>query len=140
MNTPKVLDKAAAIREYEAQCNGTNDLYKHQLGIYYSDGMKFVAETCGAYWLLDLIASHQPAIQRKLTRLGERDFQVWRLEFEPTAGPVHGWTIRAWTDKPHAEGSRSLATQHIEFSDFPRELSPFEFWVENRTAMLKPER
>lgn len=133
--------KAELVREYERQANGTDGWTRHAFGrTLYSDGMSFVAETCGAFWLLDVVASHQPPIMRKLRRLGERDFQVWVLEYTPKPGRSDCWTVRAWTDTPHADGSQKLAAQVIPYSDFPRELSPFKFIVENGRCMLSGER
>lgn len=46
-----------------AQFTGTSHWYRHNLNsdITYTDGVKFFAETAGAYWLLDIIAT-QPEI------------------------------------------------------------------------------
>ena len=41
-----------------SQFTGTENWYRHNLNtdILYTDGAKYVAETAGAYWLLDEIA------------------------------------------------------------------------------------
>ena len=139
--TTATQSKADLVREYESHANGTDGWMRHPFGrLLYSDGMRYVADTCGAYWLVDVVASHQPTIARKLQRIGERDFQVWVLEHTPKPGSSDCWTIRAWTDTPGADGSQKLAAQVIPFSDFPRELSPFKFIVEDGRCMLRGER
>ena len=40
--------------------NGSENFYQNKLSpIIYTDGVKDMAETCGAYWLIDLVISHQ---------------------------------------------------------------------------------
>ena len=123
---------AQAVEDYRAHANGSNGMFKHWLGLKFTSGMQLVAETCGAHWLLDLIASHQPRLRRF-------DFQVWKLYQSNRRNP-NRWTAECWTDSPCADGSRRLIQQRIEYSDFPPELAPFECWVEYGTAMLKEER
>lgn len=132
-----------------------------QGSLIYTDGIKLVAETCGAYWLIDAVASHQPDIQRQLAKLGERDFQVWRLEpMRDAEGAIQYWVLDCWTDIPEAPAAEDgpasvrLARQEFGYSDFPEELCPdrwkfpkkpkgelgFQFWVEHGTMLLKEER
>ena len=130
-------EKANAVRDYASQTSGSERFYRDPLmaGLVYTDGIKFMADTCGAHWLLNVVASHQPAMRYP-------EFQVWRLLPLGT----HGVRVEAWSDKPEAPASEDgpasvlYASQDIDYSDFPRELLPFEFWVENRTIMLKEER
>lgn len=138
--------KAARVREYERQTTCSDEWIRHPFGpLIYTSGIKFVAETCEAYWLIDLVASHQSAVRAVLERRGLRPFQVWRLhQVKSTRGEAI-WVIDAWSDTPEApdsdEGPASvlLARQSIGFSTFPESLSPFEFWVEGETALLKAE-
>lgn len=136
METLFPCPKAKAVREHMAHTTGTYQWHKHWLGLIYTDGIEFVAKTCEAYWLIDLVASHQPEIRKRWPN--DHDFQVWNLtkiendrQFE--------WLAEAWTDTPFSEGSFKLASQRIPYSDFPDELSPFEFWVEGGTMLLKQE-
>lgn len=125
--------KAVKVREHEAYTMGTEYYHKHPLHsrLVYTDGIKFLAETCGAYWLIDLVASHQPGIRAKLG--AARNFQVWRLR---------SYMIEAWSDTP--DESDLLASQEIPYTDFPSELMPYEFWVEKSgdwlVMMMKAER
>jgi len=61
---------------------GTEQWYQHFTGLLYTDGVKYVADTAGAYWLIDAIASyqHEPQVKRN-RRLQE--FQLWVLEVDP---------------------------------------------------------
>jgi hypothetical protein len=130
---PSAQAMAEAVREYQRQTTGTDSHHRHPFGLIFTDGMAFLAETCGAFWLLDLVASHQPDIRKRHGR--DASFQVWRLRQDG-----EGWSAEAWSDKPESEGSTLFARQVIEFSDFPAELAPFEFYVEQGVALLKEER
>lgn len=134
------MDKAKAVRDYARQTTGSERFYREPLmaGLVFTDGIKFLADTCGAYWLLQVVASHQPTIRKK----GYADFQVWRVAPYRSKGVI----LECWNDKPENpasdDGPASIQVigQTIGYSDFPRELLPFEFWVENNTIMLKEER
>ena len=56
------------------QFTGTEHLYRHFLGGLYTDGVKHMAETFKAYWLIDLVFSHQTN-----PRLKVEEFQTWEL-------------------------------------------------------------
>src|SRR3990167_6373010 len=100
------------------QFTGTEQYYKHWLGINYTDGVKYLAERAGAYWLIDLIASSH----RK------EPFQVSRLEKTDK-----GWlaTMKEDSDQP------VLVRQEIEYSDFP--LNEIELWLIDGVLLLKSE-
>ena len=121
------MSKTADVQDYMAQTTGSTDIHRHWLGLKYTDGIKFVADTLGAHWLIDAVASHQPALR-------EETFQVWRLSKPAAEGDP--WLLEAFDDIP----GRLLVRQEIEFSDFQEDLTPFELWVEFGTAMLKQER
>jgi len=145
-------EKINLVREYARHTIGSEQIHRHPLGMLFTDGMMYVAETCGAHWLLDLVVSWQPEIKKKHGRLAY--FQVWRLCAPEKDGAP--WVIDAWSDTPEAPDSEDgpasvlLARQEIGYSDFPRNLCHigvidegargFQFWVENGTAMLKEER
>jgi hypothetical protein len=100
---------------------GTDKYYKHFLGILFTDGIKYVADEAGAYWLIDAIASYQP-------RLRQEEFQSWTLKKNEN----DSWTLSA-TDG----NDRELVRQEIEFSDFPRD--KMNFFLCNKTLMLPSE-
>ena len=123
-------EKVKAIRDYCRHANGTENRYRSPFGLLYSDGVKLLAETCGAYWLVDAIASYTRGPLR-----GE-DFSVWTLE--PSADGYPTVQLNAWSDTP--KKSKHLAGQHIEYTDFPAELLPIELFVENGLLYFPEER
>jgi len=143
-------EKCEAVRDYARHTTGSEQVHRNWTkSLVYTDGIKFLADTCEAHWLIDLVASHQTGIRRALARLRKRDFQVWRLAgWKIPGGEKAGeqWgpddhddaVITAWEDTPYE--SRMLVRQSIPVTDFPDDLMPFEFWVENGTMLLKEER
>lgn len=67
-----------------------------------TDGAKYIAEECGAYWLMDAVASH-------LSSYKDEGFVV--AKFQAIVG---GWELGITDGNEH-----SLVTQRIEFTDFP---------------------
>lgn len=134
-------DKAREVELYAANCNGTS--YYHKQGplsdMRYTDGVQNLAEVCGAYWLVDLIASHQSTIRGE--RPDHHDFQVWRFMLtEPENAESRAWVAECWTDTPGELGSLLLARQLIPYSNFPPELSPYcGVWVEGKVILLNRE-
>ena len=43
---------------------GTEHYYRHMPGLVITDGVKFLADEAGAYWLLDMVWSHMPSIPK----------------------------------------------------------------------------
>lgn len=119
--------KVNAVRDHIAHTTGTENYYQDMLGIKHTDGAQMIAETCGAFWLLDLIASHQAN-----AKVRREPFQVWRLSYRP-----ENWLAEAWDDTP-GESNR-LARQVIPYSDFPIGLAPFDLWVESGVILLPAE-
>jgi hypothetical protein len=93
---------------------GTEYYYRH-MRLIYTDGVKFVAENCGAYWLLDLINSYQ--IHYKVRT---QEFQVYKLFVRENK--------TAFVEISNGN-NKILATQEIEYSDFP--LPKMEIWCIN---------
>jgi hypothetical protein len=122
-------EQAGAIQDYMAQCNGSETLYKHWLGIKYSSGIKFVADTAGAYWLIDAIASHQ-----RKARYNQRlqELQIWFLR----RNKKNRWTLSCYEDT--GEGEKPKILQRIEYSDFP--MDEIKLYVENGVLLLPQER
>lgn len=107
------------------QFTGSEHWYRHPLAphITYTDGAQHVAETGGAYWLLDAIVSHQ--FDRAVRN---EPFQVWKLN---VAGD------RAATLVCEDGNSNVVAEQKIEFTDFP--LPEIELWLQNDVIFLPSE-
>ncbi|MBA7644391.1 hypothetical protein ES703_52135 [subsurface metagenome] len=71
------------------QFHGTENHFQHWMGrILFTDGVHYVAEKAGAYWLIDAIASWQ----RK------EEFQIWELQKHE--GNKATLTMKEDTDEP----------------------------------------
>lgn len=62
--------------EHFGSGNGSENFYQNRSSpVIYTDRVKDMVESCGAYWLVDLVISYQ------LTRpIKFEAFQVWKLE------------------------------------------------------------
>ncbi len=104
--------------------NGSENFYCHRPSLMlYTDGVKDMAETCQAYWLIDLIISHQCKKAVNLER-----FQVWELKREK----ADKFFIKA-TDG----NNNPVASQKIPFSDFPYDAATI--WLVDGCLMLPTE-
>lgn len=117
---------AAALEADLAQFCGTDNWWRHWTGrITYTDGVKFLAEKSGAYWLIDLVASYQTP------RLRREEFQIWTLTVDREQSPPAVATCQSDTDKP------LLVRQEIEHTDFP--LAAITLWLVKGVLMLPNE-
>lgn len=92
------------IQDGLSQCIGTENYWKNNLLTFqYTDGVKFLWESCEAYWLLVAISSHK----RK------EPFQVWKLKVKEDNSAV--LTMREDSGEPYK------VKQEIAFTDFPLE-------------------
>lgn len=110
-----------------AQFYGTENWYEHPLGILYTDGVKFVAERGGAYWLIDAIASWQSDPRIRDDRMLQA-IQFWTLTVNPDRSAV--LCCERDTDD-------IALTQEIEFTDFP--LQSIRLYVEDGVLLLPSE-
>jgi len=113
---------------------GTENYYKHHglYGITLTDGIKYMAEKCNAYWLLDVINSHQTHKIRK------ENFQIWTLERKPAISfsppeKCNGGVVYMRTDSDQPK----LVNQAIEYTDFP--IQKFECYLIDNVLLLKSE-
>ena len=91
------------------QFTGSQNFYRHSLvrEVLYTEGVEYVAETAGAYWLLDEIA----LAQRHIIPVKREDFQVWDLKVNAdqtatlTCGDGNG---------------REVHSKPVPFTDFPQ--------------------
>jgi hypothetical protein len=91
-----------------AQFTGSQNFYRHGLvrEVLYTEGAEYVADTAGAYWLLDEIA----LAQRYIIPVKREDFQVWDLKVNAdqsamlTCGDGNG---------------REVYSKPVPFTDFP---------------------
>jgi hypothetical protein len=107
------------------QFTGSETVYQHSVfrKFIYTEGVQYLAEQTGAYWLLDYIFSSQ-----YLPSLGQESFQVWRLNVEEN---------QSATIIVEDGNKRFLNIFHIEFTDFP--LEEFSLWVVDKTLLLPSE-
>lgn len=108
-----------------SQFYGTEVWYRHSLvkNVLYTEGVRYVAEHGGAYWLIDLIAFHQAA-----TAVRAEPFQLWILTVQPngTAGLT-------------CQDGNGVAVYGIEidYTDFP--LNEIKFYFTDSVLMLPSE-
>jgi hypothetical protein len=108
-----------------ATFTGSETWYQHWLGkSLYTDGVKFVADRAGAYWLLDEIVTNQT--QPKIKGEG---FQVWTLKVDPEK---HKAVLTC------DDGNGNVVfTKRIEFTDFP--LREIKLYCTDGTILLPSE-
>lgn len=124
MTDPKTI---AELEQNLRQFMGGDTIYRyHSSERYYTEGVQYLAETAGAYWLIDAIMSHQLT---KKVRI--EPFQVWILKVDLAKSSA---VLKCTDDIP----GRLLAKQEIEFTDFP--LAEIKFYFENSTLLLPQER
>lgn len=122
-HAPGCPGKLIEFREYVAGCNGTLHWHKFTLGNRYlaTDGAKMLADTFGAWWLLDAIASHYHT-----AKVRSEPFQVWELSELPKHWRKLGDCVLVCDDG----NGNELTRQAIPYTDFPRELMPFRLYCE----------
>ena len=118
--TQKTLTK-----EDLSQFTGTEQWYRHGIArkVLYTDGAKHVAESAGAYWLIDEIAFAQA-----IRQVAAEGFQLWKLKVSPD----HSATLAC-----EDGNSKIVFTKGIEFTDFP--LDEIAFYFTDNVLMLPSE-
>ena len=97
------MKNAAEIRNGLAHCYGTENYWKNAaLNFQYTDGVKYLHESCEAYWLLTAISSYRKT----------EPFQIWELVKNGNTAVL---TMKEDSDQPE------LVNQKIPFTDFPLE-------------------
>lgn len=104
--------------------HGTSQYYKSTFfGGRHTDGVQYLAEKAGAYWLIDAVFSYQ----RK------EAFQVWTLDVKTDAVGRKSATLTMREDKD----APVLVKQEIEYTDFP--LASMELWLIDGVLILPSE-
>jgi hypothetical protein len=102
---------------------GTEHYYKHPFGILFTDGVKFLAEECQSYWLIDLVASYQ--VEESVMK---EPFQVFKL----TVNKDHSAKVEI------SDGNDNiLHLQIIDYTDFP--LDQIQLWCIDKICILPSE-
>lgn len=105
------------------QFTGSENLYQTLIpGVRYTDGVKYVADQCQSYWLIDLIASYQRPMF-----VAENRYQVWIL-----ANRENSATIIC-----EDGNDNEICRQTIGFTDFP--LDEFTLWCTDGVILLPGE-
>ena len=116
--------RKTAIEHALAQHSGSLERFRHWTRrIIYTPGVEDMAKICNAYWLIDLVASHQitPSVRAE-------EFQVWKLSVEPS----HTGALSC------EDGNyRTVFSKKLEFTDFPE--PGIELWFANNTIYLPSE-
>lgn len=107
---------------------GSQHFYNHWTRAFiFTDGIKYVADKGGAYWLIDAIASWQGKLKTKVTE-DQYAFQVWELEVNDDKSAR--LTCRD-------DDRNILVIQDIEFTDFP--MKKITLWLTDETLLLPSE-
>ncbi|MGB3756806.1 MAG: DUF6876 family protein [Rivularia sp. (in: cyanobacteria)] len=104
---------------------GSANLYKHWLGLRYTEGIQYLAQEANCYWLLDAIASHQT--KQFLSNPKLREFQIWHLQVKDNSGVL----ICEW------DTNQEVLRQEIEYTDFP--LNHIKLYLVEKVLMLNNE-
>ena len=100
------MKTASEIKSELLQFSGTTQYYRHLLGVLYTDGIHYLAESCSCYWLLDLIVSWQTHQKVRV-----QEFQVVKLRVDEK-NRTAVVTIEDGNDNV-------IITQKIVYTDFP---------------------
>jgi len=109
-----------------AQFTGTEKRYRHRINseVLFTEGVKYVADRAGAYWLLDEIALIQPCQKRVAAEI----FQVWKLQVNAS---------RSAQLVCEGGDGNVVYTRAIRLTDFPAE--GITLWFADRTILLPSE-
>jgi len=102
--------------------HGSEEVYKFSSisHLSLSEGAKFIAENCKAYWFMDIISSYQ-------NKLINEKFQVWTLT-----------VFNSKCEVVCTNGNETtLVTQKIKFTDFP--LDSIKLYCTNNVILLPSE-
>ena len=117
---------AAKITDALPRFSGTEHWYRHSLNrrMTFTDGVKYLADAAGAYWLVDEIALRQikPAVRAQ-------EFQVWKLAKNKSG---NGATLTMEDGNKHV-----CHTARIPFTDFP--LPEVTLWFADNVILLPSE-
>ena len=107
-----------------AQFTGTEHWYQHPLvrSVSYTDGVKYVADTVGAHWLLDKLATLQ-----MLARIKREPFQAWKLQVADNKATL----------VCEDGNNKAVYREALEFTDFPE--PGITLWLCDNVILLPSE-
>lgn len=100
-----------------AHFTGSETFTRHALirTVLMTEGVSYLADTAGAHWLTDAIASYVLD-----DRASQESFQVWRLA-------VNTETKAAILIMTDGNNDRPIITQEFDYTDFP--LAAIDLWL-----------
>jgi hypothetical protein len=110
--------------------NGSEKMHRHLFGGLYTDGVKAMAEMCEAFWLIDLVFSHQNS--RSILKIPDPVFQVWTLELEG-----EGAVAKCSDGGRDGNDEIEVVMQRIPYTDFP--LDSIKFYLIDGVLLLPSE-
>lgn len=111
---------------------GTASYYRAPLGrLVYTDGVKHLAETVEAYWLIDLVESY---IRKISTNMRIWHFSIIRLN---VGLPDFFGDRKCEFDIREDDGIEPFIVQELDYTDFPEGV--FELYFSEGVLMLKTE-
>lgn len=124
MSDPSKQQLASELKINLKRFTGDLERYRHSLfpKLIYTPGVKYLAETAGAYWLIDLIASH--LISPEFQRAARQDSRILDLHF---------WNLSVSKDNSAVATARvdhdeaPFVEQKIPYTDFP--LETIDLWL-----------
>ena len=87
MTTAVTKETATNLEAELAHFTGTESYHRFSIisRLVLTDGVKYLCDKAGAYWLMDIIASYQQKCQKDEML---REFQIWTLTVEDRSGKV----------------------------------------------------
>jgi len=85
-----------------------DEVYRHSNRLVFTAGVKHIADTAGAYWLIDLVASYQ-----HMPKVRAEEFQLWELKVNPDNSAVASMT-------DGNDGTKPIIEQKIPFTDYAK--------------------
>jgi uncharacterized protein DUF6876 len=99
---------------------GTENYHKYLCGIFLSDGVKYLAEAAGCFWLLDILVSVQ-----QLPKVKKEEFQVLKFNKNKMVVQIE-------------DGNNNVVyKQKLQFTDCP--LNEISIWFANKILYLPSE-
>ena len=114
-----------------SQFTGTENYHKLTLGnLKFTDGLAFLAQEVGCFWLGDIISSVQ-----HLDKIKESPFIVWIIKVKKQVGLVSAYSD--CNEDVSYSKDKLLYEQKLPYTDFPE--GEFEFYQCNDVVLLKSE-
>jgi hypothetical protein len=110
-----------------SQFTGTSQYYPHPLGVNYTDGVHYMAEHGGGYWIIDAIAAWQIDP---------------RVSNDPMLQGIQFWSLHVNDDRSavlicERDTDDVVVSQEITFTDFP--LNRLKLYLQDGVVLLPSE-